>query len=112
MKHFEELPTAERERKLWEASQQYLSGNMEVDDFEKIEYPFLQRFKKGALTPAKTWSIENLSSLGVIILLLALIILGFITFLLTKEQFTLLLPSIFCYPLIKIANLYFKKDGT
>ncbi len=112
MKRFEEIPTAERERKLWEASQQYLSGKMEVDDFEKIEYPFVQRFKKGALTPAKTRPIENLSSLGVIILLLAIIIMGFITFLFTKEQLTLVLPSILCYPLIKSADFYFKKDGT
>ena len=101
-KKYKEMPAVERERKLWEASQEYIRGKIEVDDLENVEFPYLQHFKKANLTPAKTQPIDNLPSVILIILFITIIIGGFILFLYTKERLVLVLPSILCYPLARL----------
>src|SRR3989442_7465531 len=99
---FKEMPAAERERRLWEASQEYMHGKIEVDDLENIEDLYAQHFKKANLTPAKTRPTDILPSVILIILFTIIIIAGFILFLDTRNQIVLVIPSILSYPLAKL----------
>jgi DUF438 domain-containing protein len=43
----------EEEHRLWAASRKYMSGDMSVEELEKIEHPHAHNFKKAVLTLAR-----------------------------------------------------------
>jgi hypothetical protein len=104
---FKEMPTAERERKLWEASQEYLRGKIEVDEFDNVEEPYVQKFKKENITSTKLKHVGTLSSTILIVIFIIIIFGGFIIFVYTRDQLVILLPSILIYPLFKLMGFNF-----
>jgi hypothetical protein len=93
---------AERERRLWMASEQYMRGEITVEDFEKIEGPYSSELIRATLEHAKQSlykqareSINQFVSVAFILGFIVLIGVSIAVTILTKNAFSLaLLPLI------------------
>lgn len=104
---FQERPLAEREYRLWKASEQYMRGEIEVDALEEVELPYAQHFKEANITPVKRTSRDKSFLYFLTLLCIAFIVVGLLVFFLTKNGLSLALPALAVYPLRKIITYYF-----
>ena len=87
---FDETSTVEREHKLWKASQEYINGKIDLDELEKVEYPYMEVFKKAALTSSKIQPLKNFSSIILLFAIIMIIISSFFIYLYTNDQLILI----------------------
>src|SRR5579859_6230960 len=96
-KSFQEKSIVERERQLWEASKQYIRGNINVNKFEAAEYPHEENFRKANYTFLKQRFFDKLFLYFLIITIVVLILGGAILFAFTKNQLSWLLTAASVY---------------
>ena len=87
----------EKERRLWQASRQYLSGDINVESFEKEELPQLQNFRQANPFLADQGQNRKLISYTLIFICVLLILLGFTIYLANRNQLSLILPAVSVY---------------
>jgi len=92
-KSFQEKTIVEREQQLWEASKQYIRGNINVNKFEDEEYLHEENFRRANYTFLKRQSLEKLFLYFLIAAIIVLVLIGIILFAFTKSQFSWLLPA-------------------
>ncbi len=100
---FSEQSTAERENRLWSASEKYMRGDISIDDFEAVELPYAQDFKRANLVSTEPITKSRDTSYFIGIVVVALIMIGLFAFFLTKNWVLLLVtaaPAYFVGPRI------------